>query len=71
LALRYICPGNNTLKRRQKMKVLSKMAFRKPFVLASIAVASFLVASSLTLAQTIPVVPVPKKLATAKPATAV
>ena len=53
------------------MKVLSKMAFRKPFVLASIAVASFLVASSLTLAQTTPIVPVPKKLAPAKAATAV
>jgi hypothetical protein len=56
------------------MKVLSKTAFRNPFVLASIAVLGFLAASSLTLAQTTPVVPaVPKKLApaTAKPATAV
>jgi hypothetical protein len=43
------------------MKVLSKMAFRNPFVLASIAVAGFLVASSLTLAQTTPVVPVPRR----------
>jgi hypothetical protein len=59
------------LKRRQKMKVLSKAAFRNPLSLASIVVVVLLVASSLTLAQTAPVVPVPKKLAPAKPATAV
>jgi hypothetical protein len=53
------------------MKVLSKAAFRNPLSLASIVVVVLLVASSLTLAQTAPVVPVPKKLAPAKPATAV
>jgi hypothetical protein len=56
------------------MKVLSKTAFRNPFVLASFLVVGFLVVSSLTLAQTTPVVPaVSKKLAPApaKPATAV
>jgi len=53
------------------MKILSKTAFRKPSTLASTVLLGFLVASSLTLAQTPPVVPVvPKKPAPASAKTA-